>query len=163
MPEKARLVVDASLAVDLFAARSRERVEAAEAVFRCLSERGVQLYAPRLFLVEAVGVLVRFLPPRLVETVADRLREEVTLVGDEVFHEEAVEAALATGSRGADAYYIGLARVLDAVLATSDRVQAVNATRLGVRAYYVLNPGELEELLRELGCGPPGRGNQPGT
>ncbi len=59
------------------------------------------VYAPRLFLTEVAGVLVRFLPPHIVRGVVERLRDEVTLVGDDLYFAEAVEIALSTGSRGA--------------------------------------------------------------
>ncbi len=55
-----------------------------------------------------------------------------------------------TGSRGADSYYIGLAGLLNAVLVTSDRVQAQNAKRAGIQAYYALK--DLSEVLQHLGC-----------
>jgi predicted nucleic acid-binding protein len=102
-------------------------------VFTCLEARrgNVRLFAPRLFLAELSGVLVRFLPPP-VAGITDRLEAEVAAIGvDLYFFREPVEAALKTGSRGAGSYCIGLAMVLGAVLATSDRVQAVNARRAG--------------------------------
>ena len=147
-----KIVVDASVAVDLFAARDPSRVEAAEKLFRCVSPRSIGVYVPRLFLAEVAGVLVRFLRPGLVRNVVMRLGEEVTAVGDSLYFEKSIEVALATGSRGADAYYVGLAGVLDAPLATSDRVQALNASRAGIQAFYILDQLELEELLRRLGC-----------
>ena len=108
---------------------------------------GIDVYAPRLFLAEVAGVLVRFLPPSVVRDIVKRLRNEVMLVGDDIYFAEAVETALATGSRGADSYYIGLARILNAPLATSDRVQALNARRSGARAFYILDKQDLEVLL----------------
>ena len=39
-----------------------------------------------------------------------------------MYFEISIETALKTGSRGADVYCIGLAKILDAPLATSDRV-----------------------------------------
>ena len=138
--------------VDLFAGRSLDRVLASEELFSCIKSSGIRVYVPRLFLVEVVGVLVRFLEPSIVEEVAERLRDEFVLIGDDLYFEESVEAALATGSRGADAYYIGLAVALNAVLATSDRVQARNAGRVGVEAYYILDEDERRKLLRLLGC-----------
>ena len=122
-----KLVLDASAAVDLFAGGEELRVVSAEKVFECVTRQGTGVYAPRLFLAEVAGVLVRFLPLSIVRGVVERLREETTLVGDDIYFTEAVETALATGSRGADSYYIGLAKTLNALLATSDRVQALNA------------------------------------
>ena len=148
-------MIDASVAVDLLAGSEESRVNAAEEVFSCLA-RGHVLYAPRLFLVEVAGVLARRLERKLVDEAVSRLRDVVVLVGDSAFYTEALEAAASTGSRGADAYYIGLARVLNAVLVTADRVQALNAAKAGVRAYYILDEDERRELLRLLDCRPGG-------
>jgi len=146
------LVIDASVAIDLFAGRNVQRAALAEEVFRCTASGNISVYAPRLFLVEVAGVLVRFLAPSLVEEVVNRLEEEINIIGDGLYFERAVKIALATGSRGADAYYIGLAEAIEAPLVTSDKVQAQNAKRAGVRAYYVLDERELEELTQLLKC-----------
>ena len=148
-------VIDASVAVDLFAGRREERVYAAEQVFSCLAYSGTTLYAPNLFLVEAAGVLLRFLPRTAVEEVLTRLKDHVSLISDSEFLGEALEAALLTGSRGADAYYIGLARALGCPLVTSDRIQAGNALKSGVKAFYVIEESSLRDLLSSLGCSSP--------
>lgn len=153
--------MDASVVVDLFAGRSLDRALASEELFNCIKSSGVRVYVPRLFLVEVAGVLVRFLEPSIVEEVAERLRDEFVLIGDDLYFEESVEAALATGSRGADAYYVGLAVALNAVLATSDRVQARNARRAGVEAYYILDEDERRKLLQLLGCQAGSSGDGP--
>lgn len=150
--DEKRLIVDASVAVDLFASKDLHRTETAERLFRCIKLGNVHVYAPRLFLVEVAGVLVRFLPPKLVRDIARRLAEEINIKGDDSYFERSVEIALATGSRGADAYYIGLAEILGAPLATSDRIQSQNARKAGIKAYYILNRGEMEELIKLLGC-----------
>ena len=147
-----KLVVDASVAVDLFAGREELRIVSAEKVFECATGQGIGVYAPRLFLAEVAGVLVRFLPPGIVRGVVERLRDEIALVGDDLYFTEAVETALTTGSRGADSYYIGLAKTLDAPLATSDRVQALNAKKSRIKAFYILNKQDLEDLLEILNC-----------
>ncbi len=147
-----KLVIDASVAVDLFAGREELRVASAEKVFECVSRGGTGVYAPRLFLAEVAGVLVRFLPPSVVRDVVERLRDEITLVGDDLYFTEAVEIALATGSRGADSYYISLAKTLNAPLATSDRVQALNAKKSKIKSFYILNKQDLEDFLDILNC-----------
>ena len=95
---------------------------------------------------------MRFLPPNLVRDIVKRLGEEIIIIGDDLYFEESVKIALATGSRGADAYYISLAEILDAPLATSDKVQAQNAGKVGAKAFYILNRRELEELIKLLDC-----------
>jgi len=147
-----RVVLDASVAIDLFAGRDRARVEAAEKIFMCFRARRdrVKVFAPRLFLAEVSGVLARFISSSWVGRAVHRLESEIVTVGDDIYFREAVEVALKTGSRGADSYYIGLAIILNAVLVTSDRVQALNAKRAGVQAYYALD--EVNDILKHLGC-----------
>ena len=145
-------MIDASVAVDLFAGREELRIASAEKVFECVVRQGIAVYAPRLFLAEVAGVLVRFLPANIVRGVVERLRDEVTLVGDDLYFMEAVEIAMTTGSRGADSYYIGLAKTLNAPLATSDKVQALNAKKSKIRPFYILNKRDLESLLDILNC-----------
>lgn len=86
-----------------------------------------------------LGVLVRFLPHNIVRGIVERLRDEVTLVGDDLYFAEAVDIGLATGSRGADSYYIGLAETSNAPPATSDKIQALNAKKSKTRSFYILN------------------------
>lgn len=102
----------------------------AEKIFGCVARQDTSVFAPHLFLAKVAGILVRFLPPRIVRGVVHRLRNAITLVGDDVYFTEAVETALATGSRDADSYYICLAKTLNAPLATSVRIQALNAKKL---------------------------------
>ena len=147
-----KLVIDASVAMDLFAGREELRIVSAEKLFGCVARQGIGVYAPRLFIAEVAGVLARFLPTNIVRGVVERLRDEVTLVGDDLYFAEAMEIALTTGSRGADSYYIGLAKTLNAPLATSDRVQALNAKKSKIPSFYILNKHDLESLLDILNC-----------
>ncbi|BAA79232.2 hypothetical protein APE_0279.1 [Aeropyrum pernix K1] len=149
---KGGLVVDASLAADLFAAKDKARAQIAEKVVECIERHSISVYAPRLFLVEVAGVLVRYLAPSIVERVLDAFSSKVILVGDEAYFRIAVEIALATGSRGADSYYLGLAKTLNLPVATSDKVQAQNARKAGIKSFYILSNNELEELMKYMGC-----------
>jgi len=149
---KSGLVVDASLIVDLFAAKDEARALRAEKVLECVKRRKINVYVPRLFLIEVAGVLVRYLTPTTVERVVDTLSNEVILVGDEAYFNISLEIALATGSRGADSYYLGLARILNVPLATSDKVQAQNARKAEIKSFYILNNNELEELIKYMNC-----------
>ena len=49
-------------------------------------------------------------------------------------------------------YYIGLAKTLNAPLATSDKVQALNAKKSEIKAFYIPNKRDLENLLDILNC-----------
>ena len=45
-----KLVIDASVAIDLFASREELRIVSAEKVLECDARQGIAVYAPRLFL-----------------------------------------------------------------------------------------------------------------
>lgn len=147
-----RIVIDASVVIDMFSGRDQSRVGAAERFFRCFrdSNRHVRMFVPRLFLAEVAGVLARFVSRDIVREVLSRVENEVIIVGDELYFRDSVEIALETCSRGADSYYIGLARAIGAVLVTSDKRQAINAKRASLPAYYL--PEELQDLIKYIEC-----------
>ncbi|MDK6028889.1 hypothetical protein QPL79_05890 [Ignisphaera sp. 4213-co] len=60
-----------------------------------------------MLLVELAGVLIRYIPPRMISDIVERVEMEVVLLDDGVFYEESIKVALQTGCRGADSYYIG--------------------------------------------------------
>ncbi len=106
--------------------------------FDMVQRNEVEAYAPRLFLAEVAGVIVRFVPKAVSEEALRKLMGLVITVPDDLFYRKAIEIALSTGSRGADAYYIGLAITLNAPLVTNDRKQATNARRAKVKAFYLV-------------------------
>ena len=108
----------------------------------------MEAYAPRLMLVEVAAVLSRRLDRRDVETAVAVIEPLVTLLPEDTLYDTALGVALETGSRAADAYYIAAAIVTDSKLLTNDRVQALNARRAGIEAYYLLE--SLEEARRAL-------------
>ena len=102
-----RVVVDASLAIDLFVGRDEVRIGIAEELFDSIQRGLIDAYAPRLFPAETGGVIARYVPRRAAEEAVKRLTKIVTVVSDDVFYKTSIQIALLTGSRGADAYYIG--------------------------------------------------------
>ena len=71
------IVLDASVVVDLFAGRDRDRVDAAEKLFKCIKDSGksIRVFAPRLFMAEVTGVLVRFIPKDAVRNILNRIEK----------------------------------------------------------------------------------------
>ena len=156
------VVVDTSVFADYFLYNPRrpERHWRARRVLNALSDLGAVVYEPFILEVELLAVLVRRLPPPQARRLVDTVMDYVNLAGEGELHDEAVEVAASTGCRAADAYYIATAALLDAVLVTSDHVQAANAGRAGVEAYYLLSDEGYQGLLRRLGLG--GLGEEEG-
>jgi len=135
LPKK--VVVDASLIVDLYAAPNEERASIAEEVVTWISKGVIEAYAPKLLIVEVVGVLSRYLSGEELDLVLDSL-PLIKLIPEESIYEEAIRIARETGSRAADAYYIAVALTINGALLTNDRRQGQNARKAGVKAYYLI-------------------------
>lgn len=74
----------------------------------------------------------------------------ITLVGEREIFQEALDIALKTHSRAADAYYIATAKRFNAVLLTNDRRMTKNAELSGVNSIYVLEEhSKLDEIFQE--------------
>jgi predicted nucleic acid-binding protein len=136
-----RVIVDASVVIDLYAAPSEDRASIAEEVARWILEGSVEAYAPKLLVVEVAGVLSRYLSEEELDLVLDSL-PPVRLVPEEAIYGEAVRIARRTGSRAADAYYIAVAATVNGALLTNDKRQARNAVKAGIEAYYLLEDME---------------------
>ena len=59
MPKK--VIADASLVIDLYAAPNEDRAAVAEEVAKRITQGVAEAYAPKLLIVEVVGVLSRYL------------------------------------------------------------------------------------------------------
>jgi len=137
-----RVVVDASVVIDLYAAPDDRRASIAEEVMSWVTAGFVEAYAPKLLVVEVLGVLARYLSEEKLELVASSF-PPIKLVPEEVFYDEAVKIARRTGSRAADAYYIATALTINGILLTNDRRQKQSARKAGVEAYYLVEEIEI--------------------
>ena len=152
------VVVDTSVFADylLYYPARPERHRRARRILDAISGLGAPVYEPFILEVELPAVLVRRLPrPRAAE-LAREVLEHVNIVEEAELRSDAVEIALSTGCRAVDSYYIATAGLLDAALVTSDRVQAANARKAGVEAYYLLSDADYAALAERLGA--PGLG-----
>ncbi len=143
------IVLDTSVYVDAIVPFDEERSRRSKSVVRRVSERNLPVFAPRLLLVELAGVLARY-KPREARLHAEQVARFVNLLDYEMLHDEALRVALETGCRAADAFFIACARLTGSILATCDRVQAANARKAGVEAYYLLDDGEYKRLMEKL-------------
>ncbi len=142
-PLPKKVVVDASLIVDLYAAPTEERASIAEEVVTWITRGIVEAYAPKLLIVEVIGVLSRYLSEEELDLVLDTL-PPIKLIPEEIIYEKAIQVARRTGSRAADAYYIAVALTVNGILLTNDRKQAQNARKVNVEAYYL--PEEMKKV-----------------
>ncbi|MCD6096116.1 MAG: type II toxin-antitoxin system VapC family toxin [Thermoprotei archaeon] len=137
-----RVVVDASLIIDLYTAPDDMRASIAEEVLSWITTGLVEAYAPKLLMVEVLGVLARYLSDEDLELVMSSF-PPIKLIPEEVFYDEAVRIARSTGSRVADAYYIAVASIINGILLTNDRRQKQNARKVGIETYYLIEEKEV--------------------
>ncbi|BES82399.1 type II toxin-antitoxin system VapC family toxin [Pyrodictium abyssi] len=144
------IVLDTSILVDAVIPFDEHRRSIVRRVLRAVEEAGAVVYEPRLVLVELAGVLARYQPPDKVRSHVERIAEKLVIIDYGVLHDTAYRVALETGCRAADAFFIAAALHTGSLLATNDRIQAANAARMGVEAYYVLQQHQqLIERLRD--------------
>ncbi|MEM1611269.1 MAG: type II toxin-antitoxin system VapC family toxin [Sulfolobales archaeon] len=98
-----------------------------------IMQGSVKAYAPKLLIVEIVGVLTRYLLEEELDLALDTL-PSIKLIPEETIYEEAIRIARKTGSRAADTYYIAVASIVNEVLLTNDRIQAQNAKKAAIEA-----------------------------
>ena len=137
-----RVVVDASLIIDLYTAPDDMRASIAEEVLSWITTGLVEAYAPKLLMVEVLGALARYLSDEDLELVMSSF-PPIKLIPEEVFYDEAVRIARSTGSRVADAYYIAVASIINGILLTNDRRQKQNARKVGIETYYLIEEKEV--------------------
>ncbi len=138
-----KVVIDASLIVDLYAAPNEKRASIAEEVTTWITRGVMEAYVPKLLMVEIVGVLSRYLSEDELDLVLDTL-PSIRLIPEEAIYDEAVQIARKTGSRAADSYYIAVASIINGILLTNDRRQAKNAKKANIEAYYLVE--EMEKV-----------------
>ncbi len=144
------MVIDVSVFVDYFViVEGREdRHRIAVEFLNKLSDKGAIVYEPFVFEVEFCGVLVRYIEPRYVTEILKVILNHVAMIEEDKLHLEAKAIALKTGCRAINAYYIAVAKLVDAILVTNDGVMKSNADRAGVEAYYLVK--DYERLYKIL-------------
>lgn len=144
------VVIDASVFADYYFLYPKriERYERARRVLDKISYLGLPVYEPFLLEIELKAVLVRRLEPKLVIEIVSKTLDHVNIVEENEIHDLASEIALATGCRAVDSYYIATTKKFNVVLITNDKVMKLNASKMNVKAYYLLEDTDYEELLR---------------
>jgi len=138
------IVVDTSVWVDLFITKNSIRSYLAEKAFEIIEEMEIEIYAPKLFVIEFTSTMKR-LAGDLIPT---GIFEKINLLDEAVIFETAKDIAIKVHPRAADAYFIATAKLTDSILITNDRVMANNAKKYGIEAYYLIE--ESDNVLERL-------------
>ena len=144
------LTIDSSVYIDSIVPKSEERHIRAKEIIKLASESGIDVFEPRIFIIELVGVLSRSKPKDEVKDVLNIAKFVNILSEDEIF-ETAINIAFDTHCRAVDAYFITTAKLTNSVLITNDRIMATNAKKYDVEAYYLIEEfNDAKERLRKL-------------
>ena len=140
------IVVDTSVWVDLFIPKNKVRSDLAEKVFEVIEEKEMEIYAPKLFVIEFTSMMRRLIGNMIPTSVFDK----INLLDEAVIFETAKDVALKVHPRAADAYFIATAKLTNSILVTNDKIMANNAKNYGIEAYYLIEEFDnaVERLMR---------------
>ncbi len=138
------IVVDTSVWIDLFILKDADRSILAEKIFEIIENKEIEIYEPRIFVIEFISVIKRIVGKEAPPEVFER----INLLDESLIFETAKEVASNTSCRAPDAYFIATTKLTNSILITNDKILAKNAKNYGVVAYYLI--GEHEEVIKKL-------------
>jgi len=138
------IVIDTSVWVDVFIPKNKLRSDLAEKVFEVIEKREIEIYAPKLFVVEFISIMKRLVG----NTIPTNIFEKINLMDEAVIFETAKDIALEVHPRAADAYFMATAKITNSILITNDRIMANNARKYGTEAYYLIE--EFDKVMERL-------------
>ncbi|RCV66139.1 hypothetical protein C5S53_00360 [Methanophagales archaeon] len=144
------LTLDTSVLGDLFLPVEEIRKIKAKRVIELVEEREIEIYNPKIFIVEFMSILRRFLSKEMVENALQVTRSINFLEEGEIFA-IARELSLEVHPRAIDAYFIATAKLIDSFIISNDKTMVKNSRKAGIEAYYLIEEhGRVVERLREL-------------
>jgi len=138
------IVVDTSVWVDLFIAKNSKRSNLAEKAFEFIEKMEIEIYAPKLFVVEFISTMKRLVG----DLIPTGIFEKINLLDEAVIFETAKDIAMKVHPRAADAYFIAAAKLTNSILIINDRIMAKNARKAGIEVYYLIE--DFDETLKRL-------------
>ena len=144
------LTLDTSVLVDLFLPVEERRKVKAKRVIEIVEEREIEIYNPKIFIIEFLSILRRFLSKEMVENSLQLSRNINFLEEDEIFV-IARELSLEVHPRAIDAYFIATAKLTDSILISNDKTMVNNSKETGIEAFYLIEEHDrVEERLRGI-------------
>ena len=100
--------------------RELETHEKCKALMKFLEERDIEVYVPKVCVVETAAVARRLASRTLAEKASNGIMKSYNIADEEAIFNTAWDLALETGCSGFDSYFIALARKEEAMLLTDD-------------------------------------------
>jgi len=144
------VTLDTSVLADLFLPVEEGRKVRAKGIIEIAEEREVVIYNPKIFIIEFLSVLRRFLSKEMVES-ALQLSRNINLFDESEIFEVARELSLEVHPRAIDAYFIAAAKLTDPILISNDKTMVNNSRKAGIEAYYLIEEHDrVVGRLREI-------------
>ena len=144
------VTLDTSVLVDLFLPVEEARKVKAKRVIEIVEGQEIVIYNPKIFIIEFVSVLRRFLSKEMVEN-ALQVTRNINLFDESEIFEIAREVSLEVHPRAIDAYFIATAKLTDSILISNDKTMVNNSRKAGIEAYYLIEEYDSAvERLREI-------------
>jgi len=143
------VTLDTSVLADLFLPVEEGRKVKVKKVIEIVEGREIEIYNPKIFVIEFMSVLRRFLPKDMVDTL--QLLGNINFLEENEIFEIAREIALQIHPRAIDTYFIATAKLTDSILVSNDKTMVGNSREAGIEAYYLIEEhGRVVKRLKEL-------------
>lgn len=144
------VTLDTSVLADLFLPVEEGRKVKAKGAIEIVEGREILIYNPKIFIIEFLSILRRFLSKEMVENALQVTRNINFFEESEIF-EIAKELSLEVHPRAIDAYFIATAKLTDSILISNDKTMVNNSRETGIEAYYLIEEHDkVVGRLREI-------------
>ncbi len=141
------IVFDTSIYIDALIPATEKRNAHAREIVKIATNQNFDVFEPRTFIVELVGVLSRFKRRGEVKRVFNILNF-INVVSENELFDVALDIAFETHCRAIDSYFIATSELTNSILISNDRIMVNNAKKYGLKAYYLIE--EVDKVLMEL-------------
>jgi len=118
------MVVNTLVWLDLFIPKNKVRSDLAEKAFEVIEKRGIEIYAPKLFVVKFISMMKRLVK----NMIPTNVFEKINLLDEAVIFETANDVALKVHPRAADAYFISTAKLANSIFITKTKALTKSLT-----------------------------------
>ena len=144
------VTLDTSVLADLFLPVEEGRKVKAKGIIEIAEEREIEIYNPKIFIIEFMSILRRYLSKEMVEN-SLQVTRNINLFDESEIFEIAREVSLEVHPRAIDAYFIATAKLTNSILISNDKTMVNNSRKTRVEGYYLIEEHDSAvERLREI-------------
>ena len=131
--------------------RELETHEKCRVVIKKIDERNMDIYIPKVCVVETAAVVKRLADKDFAIKISTRVLDSYEVVDESILFDSAWAIAMDTGCSGFDSYFIALAKIKDAILFTDDGRMHFHAKEVGVVSILIreIDLKGIENKLKE--------------